>query len=554
MKTFHGASRAPGGWRIAAAVVVAFTGSWLAPATGWAQNPFAIDGVVPDCGPGCLALQFGDPSGGSKELGPLNGTSTKLGVIHTALPPMLGFTNPNGATDLVNIWLQTATDPLGELWLYFAWERDAHNGSSVITYEFQQAALATGCDYDGIDQVLPQDPGESALLAGCNPWASRAAGDFLVVWDFQGGATDIILRTFGGAGFDAGVNVSALGSAIAALNADRSAGEAAINLSDTVFPPVPTECLSIGNIIPGTITGNSDQADYKDTVLADFTDFITISNCGTVIIRKATEPAGAAGPFDFVTNLALLPPALVSGFTLDGDGHVVLYDNVQAPGSYSVTEQDAAALGFDLMDIDCSASSEPSEVTEMLDARKVVFNLGASQIVDCTFTNTLQKGAIKISKTRKFASGGPGPQPHPGVQFTVSGGSLAAPVQVITDASGEACLDGLVISSLVGLYTVTESVPPGYDADGAVSKMVAVSAVTPCGNGLENTVAFGNTPLTDVQISVAAQDAGATRSSITCVDADTGEAVGSVALDDPVALMLMNQTPRTIVCTIVIDP
>ena len=42
-----------------------------------AQNPFNINGVVPDTGiPGTV-----DPSGAAKELGPKNASNTKVGVI-----------------------------------------------------------------------------------------------------------------------------------------------------------------------------------------------------------------------------------------------------------------------------------------------------------------------------------------------------------------------------------------------------------------------------------------------------------------------------------------
>ena len=109
----------------------------LTPAAGVAQAPFDIDGVVPD--PGCCA-EFSDPFGSVSELGPVNASVTKLGSIHTALPPMLDFTNPNSSTDIASIWLSTRTDTLtGDIWLYFAWERDATTGSSVIAYEFQAA-------------------------------------------------------------------------------------------------------------------------------------------------------------------------------------------------------------------------------------------------------------------------------------------------------------------------------------------------------------------------------------------------------------------------------
>ena len=153
----------------------------LTPAASLAQVPFNIDGTVPDAD---CCVEFTDPSGSIAELGPVNASDTKLGAIHTALPPMLDFTNPNSSTDLASIWLATRTDATGDIWLYFAWERDATTGSSVISYEFQEAAASLSCDYSGIDQVQPESAEETTLINNCNPWSNRQPGDFLVVWDF----------------------------------------------------------------------------------------------------------------------------------------------------------------------------------------------------------------------------------------------------------------------------------------------------------------------------------------------------------------------------------
>jgi len=122
---------------------------WAAAAV--AANPFTIDGAAPDAG----AVGFQDPVGSVKELGPVNASDTKLGSIHTAAPPMLEFTNPNSSTDLSQIWLKTQKDSAGDIWLYFAWEREASTGSSVVSFEFQSAATDPACDYSGIDQVEP---------------------------------------------------------------------------------------------------------------------------------------------------------------------------------------------------------------------------------------------------------------------------------------------------------------------------------------------------------------------------------------------------------------
>jgi hypothetical protein len=120
---------------------------------------------------------------------------------------------------------------------------------------------------------------------------------------------------------------------------------------------------------------------------------------------------------------------------------------------------------------------------------------------------------------------------------------------VVTNSSGEACLDGLLLSSFAGSYTVTETVPAGYAADGPTSKSVSVTAASTCGDGNEATVSFSNTPLTDLTVSVNSQIDGGTASTIDCdgVTASTGP-------NGDGSLSRLNLPPGTYTCVVVIDP
>ncbi|UUZ58664.1 hypothetical protein [Nocardioides sp. B-3] len=71
-------------------------------------------------------------------------------------------------------------------------------------------------------------------------------------------------------------------------------GEAAVNLTDTIFGG-ETTCLSFANTIPSTVTGNSDTADYKDTILATTPP---ITNCETTTVTTPKTGAGADIPAD----------------------------------------------------------------------------------------------------------------------------------------------------------------------------------------------------------------------------------------------------------------
>lgn len=278
--------------------------------------PFTIgpDGaaVVPGSD---ASINLKDLYGSVKELGPLNSNTTKIGVIHNDAVPTLGLTNPNAQVDLRQAWLGTAKDSDKDDWVYFGWERDANSGSGFIAFEFMRNAAPTACKFDGTVS-------DQTLIDTCNPWKNRSGGDatatppvpgdFMILWDQQGGSKDLWLRTWSGTGSNLTLSAPSLIPTTlgeAAYSQDGFRGEAAINITDAIFGGVP-RCLSFANIIPSTVTGNSDTADYKDTIL---TSGISLSNCTTT---TATTPKDAAG--------ATIPS---SGVSITTDGVVEVKDS-----------------------------------------------------------------------------------------------------------------------------------------------------------------------------------------------------------------------------------
>lgn len=155
-------------------------------------------------------------------------------------------------------------------------------------------------------------------------------------------------------------------------------------------------------------------------------------------------------------------------------------------------------------------------------------------------------GALVIEKTAKHAASGPGDHPQEGVDFTVSSALLAEDLVGTTDADGVICFEGLD----AGSYTVTETVPDGYvSADS--EQTATVAADTDCDTATP--VEFSNTPLTDLTVSVDSQIAGGTFSSISCDVDGSDEVLLSDGVDDP-SVTITGLEPRTVVCTIVIDP
>jgi hypothetical protein len=302
----------------AAAAALAIAGAVVVPLAAFAADgPYDIDGVViPDATVAAIPeAHLEDPEGNVKELGPLNSNTTKIGAIHADALPTLGLTNPNGQVDLRQAWLDTEKDADGDDWLYFAWERDANSGSGFIAYEFMQDRAPSSCAYETASAA--------ALIEGCNPWDNRRAGDFMILWDQQGGSKDLYLRTWSGSGDN--LTLSPPGTPLtaavsqAAYSADGFRGEAALNLTDTIFAG-STACLSFANTIPSTVTGNSDTADYKDTILATTPP---ISNCTSttettpkVVTDTATNP-------DTATNVPSGGASIGSGVLAVADSAVI---------------------------------------------------------------------------------------------------------------------------------------------------------------------------------------------------------------------------------------
>jgi hypothetical protein len=313
----------------------------VAPMARAADGPYNIDGNVPDPG----TTELSDAFGNVKELGPVNSNTTKIGVIHNDALPTLDLTNPNAQVDLRRAWLDTERDTVSPFhdWLYFAWERDNNTGSGFIAYEFMQNPAPAGCAYDTAT--------DAQLIANCNPWANRKAGDFMILWDQQGGSKDLFLRTWSGTAPNLTLGAPTLLNAAvsqAAYSPDGFRGEAAVDLTATIFGG-STACLSFANTIPSTVTGNSDTADYKDTILKNAPP---ISNCTSTTVTTPKDGTGAdipAGGLSIGTGVAAVKDSAVVnvvGGTATPAGSVAFFlCKVDAPGLCDGTTNVGTSVG-----------------------------------------------------------------------------------------------------------------------------------------------------------------------------------------------------------------
>jgi hypothetical protein len=445
---------------------------------------YALDGVVPD---DAAFATYTDPAGNSQELGPKNGSAQQLGVIHNAPKPMLGYTNPNSDSDIRTVWLD-AQPVGGKEILYFAWERDASSGSSVILYEFQQRPKPTACDYTRPEPVL---------VAQCNPWENRSDGDFVIVFDQQGNSVTVSTRTFSGTGSNLVLGPNepvAAGLVETAMSADRSRGEAAIDLSSTVFAKRPGECVSVANVVAGTITGNSDTADYKDVVLPR-TPLPTISSCGTVRVTKATQPtADLPGTFPVTLTrtgggVVQHPDERAPDETLTGGGDVQTFLDVVAGTDYSLAE--AVPPGWDLVSIVCDGKAAPA-----------VFEVKPGTTTDCTVTNRKQTPSLGLTKTASTPSYAASGQTLTYAYRATNTGNvdLQGPLELVDDRIARAGLSCPTVATLAvgasvdcsGTYTTTQ-------ADVDAGQVV---------NTAKATLSFGQEPVTSNEARASVPAAG----------------------------------------------
>ena len=451
-------------------------------------------------------------------------------VVNGSIPP-----NKN---DLTRFYVASEFSG-GSNFLYLAWERAVNIGSANLDFELNQSVTA----------------GFNASTTGPIT-LTRTAGDILVTYDFGGSGTPTLglLKwvTTGAASqcFSANtvpcwgnrVNLSAAGFAEGQVNAGTVSepiaggnltaglfGEAAINLTAAgVFPP--GTCEAFGSTFLKSRSSASFPAELKDFVAPQPVD---ISNCGKIIVKKVTVPSPDPTDTSFAFTLGGGGNPAPTGVTFpklfslkDGGSDTT---QVFAGSGYSAAE--TVPANWSLTSATCSDGSPVTNIA-----------VSPNETVTCTFTNTLQLGAIQVTKTRKHAADGAGDHPHAGVSFTVGG------VTKQTGANGVACFDGLTFGS----YTVHETVPAGYSVD-ANDKSVTVDNVATCAGSpyTGETVSFHNTPLTDITVSVNSQVDGGTASTVTCTPAGPS---GSSGGNGDFSGTTTDLAPGVYTCVIDVDP
>ena len=199
-------------------------------------------------------------------------------------------------------------------------------------------------------------------------------------------------------------------------------------------------------------TGGFDPGDQGVTI--DLVDgegitcgFVNDAN-GSIAVTKATDPTGSAQSFDFTG-------AIIASLT---DGQTSTPLSVP-PGNYAVTE--GAVAGWDVSGISCSDDDSTGT------GSTANFVVAPGEAVNCTFTNTIQRGSIVIEKQT---------DPDGSSQLFDFATSYSAGFSLSDGQQNDS--GPLLPSSEAGTYSVSESLPAGWELTSATcSDGSAVDAI-----------------------------------------------------------------------------
>jgi Prealbumin-like fold domain len=494
-------------------------------------------------------------------------------------PSVVSGSIPPNKSDLTRFYINKE-EAGGHHFLYMAWERSNVLGSANMDFEFNRNQCVVGgthntCDPNGVTPV-------------------RVNGDLLVTYDFANGGNKPSLHTLrwldpnSGTGKDpytdatygTGKNlqcfsangypcwgdrkdITAAGLSEGGINtgtvhdanppptggadlAGLTFGEAGLDLENIgVFEP--GVCATFGSAYLKSRSSDSFPAETKDFIAPIP---VNISNCGTLIIKKVTVPSPdpTDTSFSFTVNGANPPnTSLPKSFSLkDGQSN-----STQVFSGNSFSAEETVPSDWSLTSATCDNSSGT------LSGSKISgISVGVDETVTCTFTNTLQLGAIKITKTSSKGT-------HPGLAgatFSITGPGNYSNSVTTAGSAGTICVDHLSF----GDYTVTETAAPsGYKIDDTAGHTVTVNQSSTCGDGNEAAFAATDTPLSKITVSFESLAAGnPTSATIQCSTAD-GSSDANIG---PPPVALPEGTPRvlgdgsaslipgTYDCEVVIDP
>jgi uncharacterized repeat protein (TIGR01451 family) len=372
----------------------------------------------------------------------------------------------------------------------------------------------------------------------------HTVGDLLVLSHFtNGGAVSTIeLYEWVGSGGDTNGTLDLVASGQTCTNAPAADKACAIaNAVDVASPwPYDAKQPDPDNIFGANafFEGGLDLSDVFGPDVPCFTGFLVETRSSQSV--DATLKDFASGAFNTCASLTIVKDAIpndaqdfafsttgddLSSFSLDDDADGTL-SNTKVftglnPGAYSVTE--AAVAGWDLTGLTCNDANGSVN----LGTRTASVTLDASENVTCTFTNS-KRGHIIVDKVTN-PSGDP-------QSFSFDAGGYAD--FSLTDAAVPNDSGELV----AGIYSVSETVPAGWDLTSATCSDGSPVSAIDLAAGETVTCTFTNTKRGTIIVEKQTSPDGAAGSFTF-----TGTAAGSIS--DGGTITVPNLAPGTYTST-----
>lgn len=305
--------------------------------------------------------------------------------MFTADRPRGTATGSTANKDICQTYGYTSFDDDGDLWACAALTTTAETTEGAYVLEFSQVT----------DQLSEND-----ILIQIDTDSQGGATSTAYIWD--------------GTNWSAGTTAGEIGVGLA--NTDKVAFlEVCVNLTIEGLTPM-TSCTGFESLTGYTATGNSADKALKDDGGA--VALVAHNNpCSTLIITKATSPAGGTGPFEYTIDGAA-PPGLIGEAmglgadstgpaapgVLPADGASSTYSNVFAPnGPFTIDEVNLVSPWM-LGEIVCvTVDSAGVEVPDPDDTPETANPVGGGTTT-CTITNE-RFPTVTVTKQTEPATG-----------------------------------------------------------------------------------------------------------------------------------------------------
>lgn len=388
---------------------------------------------------------------------------------------------PNSKADLGRFGVSTETLANGHVMMYLAWTRNNLSGTTNFDFELNQKPqpdMSPPPVGAGAKAVTLVRTGDAAANGGAG---GSLVDDILINYDIEGGAQnpDLSIRRWTGTAWSAAVP---LGSNVAeglistaiitpsifnTVNLPIAAfGEAGIDMTEAGIiqnqndPNAP--CAAFGSAYVKSRASSAFASQMKDFIAPVP---LSLDNCGTIIIKKVTDPTPDETDSTFGFNLSGGPSALDKDFDLK-DGESETTGSVKAGSGY-VAEEVTVPVGWTFDEATCD--DDDSTVEDI--------HVDAGETVTCTFFNE-GRGSLTVVKEAE----------RDGVDFQFTADAPLDPATFAL-ANGE---NQQYLNLAAGTYGVGETVPDGWNLDSATCDDGSDPATVEISPGEDVTCTFVN--------------------------------------------------------------